>query len=208
MKYDQFYNDSKKETEAILQEINFSDKKFIFSLFGSCQRLVKWFLDKEGISKNLIGIYMPYSRKAINDYTQFHSSSYVNSLLTSKVSKDKYDDFSLLNSSNDDLMSIAVSSSLKTKKHKRYVSEHKGGTLISLKYQKVEGTAEEKIPFEFIKLQNAINKYGYNKAIIVLCGDEGWTLKDTYLNEEFVTQMKAICPDVVITDEENFRATV
>ena len=96
----------------------------------------------------------------------------------------------------------------KTKKHKRYISKHQGGTLISLKYQGVEGTAEEKLPFEFIKLQNAINKYGYNKAIIVLCGDEGWTLKDTYLSEEFVTQMKAICPDVVITDEENFRATV
>ena len=96
----------------------------------------------------------------------------------------------------------------KTKKHKRYISEHQGGTLISLKYQKVEGTAEEKIPFEFIKLQNAINKYGYNKAIIVLCGDEGWTLKKTYLNKEFVTQMNAICPDVVITNEENFRAEV
>ena len=96
----------------------------------------------------------------------------------------------------------------KKKKAKRWISEHQGGTLISLKYQKVEGTAEEKLPFEFIKLQNAINKYGYNKAIIVLCGDEGWTLKDTYLNEEFVTQMKAICPDVVITNEENFRAEV
>ena len=131
MKYDQFYNVSKKETEAIIQEINFSDKKFIFSLFGSCQRLVKWFLDKEGISKNLIGIYMPYSRKAINDYTQFNSSSYVNSLLTSKVSKDKFDDFSQLNSSNDDLLSIAVSSSLKTKRHKRsddssYISIYNG----------------------------------------------------------------------------------
>ena len=131
MKYDQFYNVSKKETKAIIEEINISDKKFVFSLFGSCQRLVKWLLDKEGISKNLIGIYMPYSRKAINDYTQCNSSSYVNLQLTSKVSKNKFDDFSLPNSLNDDLLSIAVSSSLKTKKHKRsddgsYISTYNG----------------------------------------------------------------------------------
>jgi len=94
----------------------------------------------------------------------------------------------------------------KTKKAKRWISEHIGGILLSLKYQKVEGTSEEKIPFEFIKLQNAINKYGYEKALIVLCGHDGWTLKKTYLKEEFISQMKVICPDVSITDEENFRA--
>ena len=94
----------------------------------------------------------------------------------------------------------------KTKKAKRWISEHIGGTLLSLKYQKVEGTSEEKIPFEFMKLQNAINKYGYKKALIVLCGDNGWTLKKTYLKEEFISQMKVICPNVSITDEENFRA--
>ena len=96
----------------------------------------------------------------------------------------------------------------KKKKAKRWISEHQGGDLISLKYQKVEGTAEEKIPFEFIKLQNAIDKYKYNRAIIVLCGDDGWTLKKTYLNEKFVSQMKSICPDVTITDEDNFRVEV
>ena len=96
----------------------------------------------------------------------------------------------------------------KTKKAKRWTSEHKGGTLISLKYQKVEGTAEEKIPFEFIKLQDAINKYGYDSALIVLCGDDGWTLKEEYLKEEFKAQMKLIAPNVSITDEENFRKEV
>ena len=94
----------------------------------------------------------------------------------------------------------------KTKKAKRWISEHIGGILLSLKYQKVEGTSEEKIPFEFMKLQNAINKYGYKKALIVLCGDNGWTLKKTYLKEEFISQMKVICPNVSITDEDNFRA--
>ena len=94
----------------------------------------------------------------------------------------------------------------KTKKAKRWISEHIGGILLSLKYQKVEGTSEEKIPFEFLKLQNAIDKYGYESAIIVLCGDGGWTLKKTYLRDEFISKMKLICPDVTITDEENFRA--
>ena len=96
----------------------------------------------------------------------------------------------------------------KKKTSKRWISQHQGGTLISLKYQKVEGTAEEKIPFEFWKLQDAINKYGYKKAIIVLCGDDGWTLKEEYLKEEFKAQMKIIYPDVTITDEENFRKEV
>ena len=96
----------------------------------------------------------------------------------------------------------------KTKKAKRWISEHIGGTLLSLKYQKVEGTSEEKIPFEYLKLQDSIDNYEYDSAIIVLCGDDGWTLKKTYLNEEFVSQMKSICPDVTITDEDNFRVEV
>ena len=96
----------------------------------------------------------------------------------------------------------------KTKKAKRWVSEHIGGILISLKYQAVEGTAEEKIPFEFLKLQNAIDKYGYESAIIVLCGDKGWTMKKTYLKDEFISKMKLICPNVIITDEENFKTTI
>ena len=50
---------------------------------------------------------------------------------------------------------------------KRPISLHKGGTLVSLKYQKIEGTAEEKIPFEVLKLQDAIDRYAYECAIIV-----------------------------------------
>ena len=55
-------------------------------------------------------------------------------------------------------------------------------------------------------MQDSIDNYEYDSAIIVLCGDDGWTLKKTYLNDEFVSQMKSICPNVTITDEENFRA--
>ena len=96
----------------------------------------------------------------------------------------------------------------KTKKAKRWISEHIGGILLSLKYQDNGGTAEEKVPFEFMKLQDSIDNYEYDSAIIVLCGDKGWTLKEYYLSEKFISKMKLICPDVTITDEENFRATI
>ena len=92
----------------------------------------------------------------------------------------------------------------KTKKAKRWISKHKGGKLVSLKYQKVEGTAEEKIPFECLKLQNAINSYGYESAIIVLCGNNGWTLKEYYLSDEFKNILKSTAKDVIIMTEEQF----
>ena len=94
---------------------------------------------------------------------------------------------------------------LRKKGRKRPISLHEGGTLISLKYQKVEGTAEEKIPFECFKLQNAINSYGYESAIIVLCGNKGWTLKEYYLSDKFTDKMKLIAKDVTIMTEETFR---
>ena len=59
------------------------------------------------------------------------------------------------------------------KGRKRPISLHKGGILVSLKYQGVDGTAEEKIPFEFMKLHHACLDYGYESAIIVLAGKIG-----------------------------------
>tara|TARA_B100000965_G_scaffold363641_1_gene346579 strand:- start:810 stop:1277 length:468 start_codon:yes stop_codon:yes gene_type:complete len=107
-----------------------------------------------------------------------------------------------------------------TKKHKLdillggqvYVKEnnklptslHKGGELISLKYQGVDGTAEEKVPYEFIKLQHSIDRHNYEGAVIVLCGD-GWTLKEYYLSDNFKHHMKELYPDVEIMSEDNFR---
>ena len=93
---------------------------------------------------------------------------------------------------------------LKKKGRKRPISLHKGGTLVSLKYQKVEGTAEEKIPFECDKLQDAIDTYGYESAIIVLCGNDGWTLKEHYLSDKFTNRLKLIAKDVTIMTEEQF----
>ena len=51
--------------------------------------------------------------------------------------------------------------------------------IISLKYQDVAGTAEEKIPYEQICLQHACETYGYKHAIIVLAG-KGWNHDKEY----------------------------
>ena len=77
--------------------------------------------------------------------------------------------------------------------------------LISLKYQRVQGTAEEKIPFEFMKLQHAIDDYGYKSATIVVAGpDKAWKWKDYYLSEEFRGKMSSIYPNVRIINHEQF----
>ena len=51
--------------------------------------------------------------------------------------------------------------------------------LISLKWQQVSGTAEQKVPFEVICLVDALDAGNYEKAYVVL-GGEGWTLRDYY----------------------------
>ena len=51
--------------------------------------------------------------------------------------------------------------------------------LVSLKWQQVAGTAEQKIPFEVICLAEALESSEYDKAYVVL-GGEGWTLRQFY----------------------------
>jgi hypothetical protein len=53
--------------------------------------------------------------------------------------------------------------------------------LISLKWQQVAGTAEQKVPFEVICLLDAIERGSYSKAYLVL-GGEGWKLRNFYIN--------------------------
>lgn len=79
-----------------------------------------------------------------------------------------------------------------------------GETLVSLKHQEVGGTAEEKVPFEFMKLQHAVEDYNYDNAIIVLSGNTGWTWKEYYLSNEFKQSMKILYPDVMIISHEDF----
>lgn len=51
--------------------------------------------------------------------------------------------------------------------------------LVSLKWQQVSGTAEQKVPFEVICLSEAVKGAGYTKAYLVL-GGEGWTLREFF----------------------------
>ena len=51
--------------------------------------------------------------------------------------------------------------------------------LVSLKWQQVSGTAEQKIPFEVISLSYAMQDGDFSGAYLVLGGD-GWSLRDFY----------------------------
>jgi hypothetical protein len=76
--------------------------------------------------------------------------------------------------------------------------------LISCKSQNAKGTNEEKLPFEVMKLQDAIEDGKYERATIVLDGN-GWSLKDYYLNsKDFKNKMKLIGPNVEIVCSKNF----
>src|SRR4030095_12052166 len=54
--------------------------------------------------------------------------------------------------------------------------------LVSMKWQQVSGTAEQKVPFEIICLLEALESSAYAKAYLVL-GGEGWTLRDFYVGD-------------------------
>jgi hypothetical protein len=70
------------------------------------------------------------------------------------------------------------------RKHKVDVVAHKSDKtfLISLKWQQVSGTAEQKVPFEVICLAEAVksSEGKFSKAYLVL-GGEGWTLREFYV---------------------------
>lgn len=66
------------------------------------------------------------------------------------------------------------------------VAEKNGSRyLVSLKWQQTGGTAEQKVAFESICLEEAIesSNASYAKAYLVLGGD-GWTLRDYYVSEK------------------------
>ena len=72
--------------------------------------------------------------------------------------------------------------------------------IISLKYQDVAGTAEEKIPYEQMCLQHACETYGYKKAVIVLAGP-GWSHDDSYRENVFGQWMNTPNVSVINFDE-------
>jgi PD-(D/E)XK nuclease superfamily domain len=52
--------------------------------------------------------------------------------------------------------------------------------LVSLKWQQVSGTAEQKVPFEVMCLADAVLAGRFSKAYLVL-GGEGWKLRNFYI---------------------------
>lgn len=54
--------------------------------------------------------------------------------------------------------------------------------LISMKWQQVSGTAEQKVPFEIICLLEALESGEFQRAFLVL-GGEGWTLRNFYIGD-------------------------
>lgn len=52
--------------------------------------------------------------------------------------------------------------------------------LISVKWQQVSGTAEQKVPFEVICLLDAMETAGNFEKSYVVLGGEGWTLRNFY----------------------------
>jgi hypothetical protein len=65
--------------------------------------------------------------------------------------------------------------------HKVDALAEKGGDriLVSLKWQQVGGTAEQKVPFEVICLAEEVRQQKFQKAYLALGGD-GWTLREFY----------------------------
>src|SRR5690242_15633261 len=68
------------------------------------------------------------------------------------------------------------------RKHKVDALARKDGQsiVVSLKWQQVSGTAEQKVPFEVICLAEVVSCGACNKAYLVLGGD-GWTLREYYV---------------------------
>jgi hypothetical protein len=63
--------------------------------------------------------------------------------------------------------------------------------LVSLKWQQVSGTAEQKLPFEVICLAEAVRESNgtFDKAYLVL-GGEGWTLREFFVGGGLLGHLK------------------
>ena len=75
-------------------------------------------------------------------------------------------------------------------KHKVDAVAAKDGVrvLVSLKWQQVSGTADQKVPFEVICLAEAVTCGQFSRAYLVLGGD-GWTLRDYFVSGALKDQL-------------------
>tara|TARA_B100000029_G_scaffold209846_1_gene207690 strand:+ start:15783 stop:16340 length:558 start_codon:yes stop_codon:yes gene_type:complete len=118
MTFDQFYTKSNPQIKKITKQISLSKYLYVFALLGSCQRLVKWFMDQEGISNNLISVNIPYSTIAIDQELSFKSNSYVNTAICRELAINNFNKYSKMINISGNLISLAVSSSLQTNRKK------------------------------------------------------------------------------------------
>ena len=86
--------------------------------------------------------------------------------------------------------------------HKVDAVAHRGERrwLVSLKWQQVGGTAEQKVPFEVICLAEALGQGGYEGAYLVL-GGEGWKLRDFYVGGGLSKYLRNIERVAIVTLE-------
>ena len=75
-------------------------------------------MDQEGISNNLISVNIPYSTIAIDQELSFKSNSYVNTNICRELAINNFNKYSKMLNMPDNLISLAVSSSLKTNRKK------------------------------------------------------------------------------------------
>ena len=75
-------------------------------------------MDQEGISTNLISVNIPYSTIAIDQELSFKSNSYVNTNICRELAINNFNKYSKMLNMSDNLISLAVSSSLKTNRKK------------------------------------------------------------------------------------------
>ena len=118
MIFDQFHTKSKVQIKKITKQISLSKYLYVFTLLGSCHRLVKWFMDQEGISNNLISVNIPYSTIAIDQELSFKSNSYVNTNICRELAINNFNKYFKMINMPENLISLAVSSSLKTNRKK------------------------------------------------------------------------------------------
>lgn len=75
-------------------------------------------------------------------------------------------------------------------KHKADAVAEKNGEriIVSMKWQQVGGTAEQKVPFEVMCLAGEVKSKAFQKAYLVL-GGEGWTLRNFYTSGELMKHL-------------------
>jgi hypothetical protein len=73
--------------------------------------------------------------------------------------------------------------------------------LVSLKWQQVGGTAEQKVPFEVMCLAEALRSMPQFGAAYLVLGGEGWTLREFYTSGGLEKYLKDIESVKVVTLE-------